>query len=185
MRYGHPIDSDIPESSDEAEFPPLPWGKEVTIRVRAQLPPAQPLAPLPADGGSPDPLSVPGSPATWTGPALGQAPPIDPDAAALVGYDSTNQTVDAPQEPDDPELMRLRGLSCCDEELHKTISWTTLKDYPTLIGISLPIKDWGGEDFREIQFWEDTIDPIQFLDTPVATYDWLMTRLRSRAANQN
>jgi hypothetical protein len=53
-----------------------------------------------------------------------------------------------------------------------------------LIGISLPVRNCGNEEFHEIQFWEDVIEPIQFAHTSVATYDWLMTRLRSRATNQ-
>jgi hypothetical protein len=81
-------------------------------------------------------------------------------------------------------VLRLRGLSCSDEDTHKLVSWATRKDYPTWIGISLPIKNWVGEDYHEIQFWEDTAEPIQFAHTAIGAYDWLMNRFRSRAANQ-
>jgi hypothetical protein len=184
MRFGHSVNTDIPEWGDEAEFPPTPWRDRVTIRVKSQIPPFQPLAPLPADGELPSSSSAPGLPAAWTGPALGQAPPISPDAAALAGYNSPNSKESAVQEPEDPELLRLRGLSCSDEDIHKLISWTTRKDYQTLIGISLPIKNWVGDEYHEIQFWEDTIDQIQFDHTAVGAYDWLVNRFRSRAANQ-
>jgi hypothetical protein len=74
MRFGHTVNSDIPEWGDEAEFPPAPWGVRVTIRVKSQAPPAQPLAPLPADDGSSSPLSAPGLPAVWTGPLWDKPP---------------------------------------------------------------------------------------------------------------
>jgi hypothetical protein len=70
MRYGHAANTDIPEDPNEAEFPPLPWGERVLIRVKSQASPVQPLAPLPADGQPPSPSSAPGLPANWTGPAL-------------------------------------------------------------------------------------------------------------------
>jgi hypothetical protein len=49
---------------------------------------------------------APGLPATWTGPALGQAPPISPDAAGLARYHSPYSTQAADQEPEDPAVMR-------------------------------------------------------------------------------
>jgi hypothetical protein len=78
--------------------------------------------------------------------------------------------------------MRLRGLSCSDEDIHKLISWTTRKDYPTWIGISLPIKDSVGTDYHEIQFWEDPAEPIQFAHAAPGVYDWLINGFRARSA---
>jgi hypothetical protein len=141
MRFCHSINSAIPESADKAKFPPIPWGDRVTIRVKSQASPDPPMAPLPADDGSQNPSSAPGSPSAWKGPALGQAPPISTEASSLAGYHSPYQTVAADQDPEDPELQRLRGISCTDADLHTLISWTTRKNYPTLIGISLPIKN--------------------------------------------
>jgi hypothetical protein len=184
MRFGHSVNTDIPEWGDEAEFPPTPWGDRVVIRVKSQIPPVQPLAPLLADGEPPSSSPAPGLSTTWTGPALGQAPPISPDAAALANYHSPYQMTAADQDPDDPDLMRLRGLSCSDEDIHTLISWTTRKDHPTWVGISLPIKNWAGEHFHEIQFWEDTIEPIQFAHTAIGVYDWLNTRMCERSGNE-
>jgi hypothetical protein len=84
MRYGHTVNANIPEDPNEAEFPPLPWGNEVTIRIKSHVVPQVPTAPLPADGSQGP--SAPGSPSGWRGPALGQAPAIDPAAAALSWY---------------------------------------------------------------------------------------------------
>jgi hypothetical protein len=124
--------------------------------------------------------SAPGLPAVWTGPALGQAPPIDPDAAALTGYDSSNQTTDAPQGPEDPEPLRLRGVARVDQEIHGLFSWTIRKNHPTYIGVSLPIRDPVGGDFHEIQFWEETVEPIQFDQNSKGVYGWLLTRMSER-----
>jgi hypothetical protein len=140
------------------------------------------MAPFPA-GGDPSGLpSAPGLPTTWTGLALGQAAPISPDAAALVGYVSPNQSRPADGDlEEDEELARLRGTARMDEEVGKLTAWTTRKDYPTLVGISLPIRDWVGEDYHEIQFWEETTKPIM-LEYPAAEmYDWLVNRLQGRA----
>jgi hypothetical protein len=71
MRFGHAVNTVIPEDPNEAEFPPLPWGDRVVIRVKSQALPNQPLAPLPAGGEPPSSLPAPGLPATWIGPALG------------------------------------------------------------------------------------------------------------------
>jgi hypothetical protein len=185
MRYGHSVNTIIPEDPDEAEFPPLPWGEQVTIRVKSQAPPAQPLAPSPAGDGSQDPPSAPGLPATRTGPALGQAPPISAEAAALANYHSPYQTRAADQEPEDPEITRLIGLSCTEEDVHSLISWTTRKDYTTWIGISLPIKDFVGIDYHEIQFWEDPAEPIQFTHTIAGVYEWLAHPMLERSGNAN
>jgi hypothetical protein len=180
MRCGHFISTGIPDDPNEAEFPPLPWGDRVLIRVKSQAPPVQPLAPLPADGESPSSSPAPGLPAIWTGPAFGQAPPISADAAALANYTSRYRTRAVDKDPDDPKLLRLRGVSCSDGDIHALNSWTTRKDHPTWIGISLPIKDWVGGDYHEIQVWEDPAEPIQIAHTAVGVYDWLTNRMRSR-----
>jgi hypothetical protein len=87
---------------------------------------------------------------------------------------------------EDPELFRLRGTSKADEEVHKLVSWTTRKDYNTLVGISLPIKDWAGEDHHAIQFWEETTEPIGAMDNPAADmYVWLVSRIRERSQTQS
>jgi hypothetical protein len=171
MRFGHTANTDIPEDPDEAEFPPLPWEERVVIRVKSQAPPAQPLAPLPADDDPQGSPSAPGLPATWTGPAFGQALPISADTVALTNYHSPYETRVADQEP--------------EEDVHSLISWTTRKDYPTWIGISLPIRDFVGTDYHEIQFWEDPAEPIQFPHTIQGVYDWLTARLRERSGNAN
>jgi hypothetical protein len=136
---------------------------------------------LPA-GGDPsgNPLA-PGSPATWTG--LGQASSISPDAAAIVGYVSPNQSRPADDAvEEDPEFSRLRGTVQADEEVGRLTASTTRKDYNTLARIALPIQDWVGEDYHYIQFWEEATDPIPVMEHPAADmYSWLVTRFRERA----
>jgi hypothetical protein len=84
MRYGHSVNSAIPEDVNEAEFPPTPWDDEVTIRIKSQRPPRAPPVQQ-SVGGAPLPPPVPG-PSKWRGPALGQAAPISTDAAGLADY---------------------------------------------------------------------------------------------------
>jgi hypothetical protein len=84
MQRGHSVNTAIPEDPAMAEFPDFPWGDEVTILIKSSADPSIPPAPTTVGG----PPST--SPSTWVGPALGSAPPIDPDAAALVGYSSLN-----------------------------------------------------------------------------------------------
>jgi hypothetical protein len=81
---------------------------------------------------------------------------------------------------EDPELSRLRGVARVNEGVHSLVSWTTRKDYPILIGISLPVKDWVGTDYHEIQFWEETVEPILCEHTPTDAYKWLVNRMRER-----
>jgi hypothetical protein len=158
MRYGHAVNSVIPEDPNEAEFPPEPWAKQVMIRVKSAPSPKALMAPLPAGGDPSQAPPAPGLPSTWTGPTFGQAPPIDEKASGLVTYVSPNQSRPADGElEEDEELARLRGTLKTDEEVGKITAWTTLKDYPTLIGICLPVRDWVGEDYHEIQFWEETL----------------------------
>jgi hypothetical protein len=68
-----------------------------------------------------------------------------------------------------------------DEEISKLTGWTTRKDYPTQVGISLPIRNWVGEDYHEIQFWEEATEPFVFEHPAAELYDWLVSRLRGRA----
>jgi hypothetical protein len=134
---------------------------------------------LPAGDGSCEPPPVPGSPSTWTGPALGQAPPISADAAALVGFHSQYDTI--PADPNEPEILRLRGISNSDEDVHALISRTTRKDYPTWIGISLSCRDAVGEDYHKIQFWEENTDANQFSQhNTIGAYVSLLTRMKER-----
>jgi hypothetical protein len=140
MEFGHRINSEIPESSSEAEFPPEPWPERVVIRTKSHAPPQIPAAPLPASGDSLSTAS--GVPLGWSGVALGQAQPINADASGLAGYTSPNQGQDGTQIgdlPPDPELLRVRGEAMRNEEVHKMVSWTTRKNYPIWVGISLPI----------------------------------------------
>jgi hypothetical protein len=159
MRHGHRINTEIPEDPDQAIFPNLPWPERVVIRIKSQAPPQIPAAPLPA-GGNPLPL-VSGSPSGWQGVALGQAQPISADASGLVGYNSPNQGQDGSKMgdlPPDPELLRFRGEDKKDEEVHSIISWTTRKSYPLWAGISLPARYKVGDEFHEMQLWEETPD---------------------------
>jgi hypothetical protein len=49
-----------------------------------------------------------------------------------------------------------------DQEVHLLLSWTTRKNYPTLIGISLPIQDPVGGDLHEVQLWEEAVEDLMF-----------------------
>jgi hypothetical protein len=58
------------------------------------------------------------------------------------GYKSPNESRAADGIlREDEELSRLRGTLKSDEEVFKLTAWTTRKDYPTNVGISLPIRD--------------------------------------------
>jgi hypothetical protein len=120
---------------------------------------------------------------TWTGPAPGQAHSISAEAAALVGYVSPYESRRADGElEEDAELSRIRGTAQADEEVGELTAWTTRKDYPTLVGIALPIQDWVGEDYHVVQFWEETVDPIPIMEHPANDmYAWLVGRFRERA----
>jgi hypothetical protein len=121
----------------------------------------------------------------WRGVALGQAQPISADASGLTDYQSQNQGTDGPKEetPPDPELLRVRGEEKKDEEVHMLISWTTRKDYPTVVGISLPIPVRVGEEFHEGQLWEEMADDMMIeAKHAERIYDWLIERLRGRSS---
>jgi hypothetical protein len=155
MRYGHTVNSDIPEDVAQAESPDEPWPERVVIRIKSLAPPQVPAALL-SVGGSPLP-SAPDSPLGWRGAPLGQAQQISADASGLIGYDSQNQGTENLQmeAPQDPELPRVRGESMINEEVHKLISWTTRKNYMPWVGISLPIQDPVGGEYHEGQLWEE------------------------------
>jgi hypothetical protein len=179
MRYGNSVNSDIPLDPDEAEFPPLPWADRVIIRTKSAAAPSVPPAPLPA-GGSPPP---PGSPRTWVDVNLGHSPPISDASSGMVGYKSTNDVraaTDGQEEAIPEELADFRGWTGKDEEVHKLVSWTTLKDYPTHIGISLEIEDRVGDGSHEIQFWERVLD-LPPIGSAAEMYNWLVETLRSRS----
>jgi hypothetical protein len=182
MRRGHEVNTSIPEYPAEAEFPDLPWGDEVAILIKSQSSSPAPSAPIPT-GGPPD---IP--PSTWIGPVLGTAPPIDPDAAALTTYVSPNTGQDGTtlgDLPPDPSLLQFRGMSGADEIVHKMISWTTRKDYPVLIGISLPIDDMSYDRAHEGQLWE-AVDTELIVGENHAefVYTWLKNRFASRSMHQ-
>jgi hypothetical protein len=183
MRYGHAINTDaIPEDPNEAEFPEEPLPQNIVIRVKSLTNPQMLPAPLSA-GGDPSCQSAPRASTTWTGPALGQAPPISAAAAGLTNYVSPNQVRHADGElQEDVELSRLRGTQQTDEEICKLIAWTTRKDYPTNVGISLPTRNWVGEDYHAIQFWEDVEEPIHTSEQHAAAmYAWICERLAGRS----
>jgi hypothetical protein len=112
----------------------------------------------------------------WSSIASGFVGPVNPNES---------RPVEGQKEEDDQqdtELARLRGMAMVNEEVDKLLGWTFRKDYPTLIGIALPIKDWAGEEFHEIQFWEETSEPFQVLQNPAAeVYDWLVERMREHS----
>jgi hypothetical protein len=116
---------------------------------------------------------------------LGQAQPISAGASGLVGYPSQYQGVDVPKGieeelPPDPERLRVRGEAERDEEVHRLISWTTRKNYPTFVGISLPIQDPVGGEFHEGQLWEDVLGDLIIEDKHVEQfYSYLSERLRA------
>jgi hypothetical protein len=128
MRYGHSVNTDIPEDPNEAEFPDEPWPEDVVIRIRSH--PGLPAltGPTSADGtGGTSPSSAPTS---WIGLALGTAPTISAAAAGLNDYGSFNRsrTVEGQaEEPPDEGLQQFRGLTQKDHLVHAIISWALSK----------------------------------------------------------
>jgi hypothetical protein len=188
-RYGNSVNSAIPADPNEAEFPPTPWPEEVVIRIKSHPPMPDPPTPALVGGA---PLALPPlDPTVWHGPALGQAQPISADAASLVNYQSANsiRTVDVQEEdPTDPQLLALRGESEGDQLVHQMISWTTRKDYPLMIGISLPISDMSETGAHEGQLWEQaSADAEQWLianNHMDHVYAWLLDKLTSRSSQR-
>jgi hypothetical protein len=161
MRYGHSVNSDIPEDPEEADFPDEPWPEDVVIRIKSHPGPQASTGPVSVDGAGTLPPS--GAPSSWIGPALGSAPMISPAAAGLEGYGSFNRsrTVEGQtEEPPDEGMQQCRGLSQKDHLVHAMISWTTLESYPLRVGVSLPVPNPVLEDgevvFHEAQLWEET-----------------------------
>jgi hypothetical protein len=60
-------------------------------------------------------------------------------------------------------------------------SWTTRKNYPTVIGISLPTPDPVGGEFHECQLWEEAGDLFDEERNAEITYTWMIERLRGRS----
>jgi hypothetical protein len=183
MRYGHSVNTDIPEDPNEAEFPPTPWPDEVTMRIKAQAAPQVPAAQLLVGGALA--LPAPGSPPGWTGPALGQALPISAAASGLVDYSSpySARTVEGQQDdPPDEELQRFRRLSNKAEAVHAMVSWTTLESFPLKIGISLPIQNPDGGESHEGQLWEETEEQWIIEENHADfVYSWLSNRFVARS----
>jgi hypothetical protein len=191
MRYGHTVNSAIPEDPNEAEFPDEPWPDDVMIRIKSH--PSLQVPPTALFAGDPSQASPPSGPPTgWQGPALGQAQPISADAAGLVDYTSANvtRTVEGQQEePPDEELQAFRGESKKDHLIHAMISWATLESYPLRIGVSLPVVNPALEDgeavFHEAQLWEETEEQwiIEEKDAEYV-YSWLSERFKARSSTK-
>jgi hypothetical protein len=188
MSHGHSIDATIPEDVNQAIFPDFPWPDRVVIRIKSQAPPQVPAAPLPTSGARA--LLAPGSPTGWKGAALGQAQPISADASGLADYISPNQGQGSPagDDPSDPALLALRGETEAkkNEDIHAMISWTTRKAYPLMVCIGLPAKYQVGEEFHEIQFWEEATEDLmaEFNVQASEVYKWLITRMAGRTVMQ-
>jgi hypothetical protein len=119
---------------------------------------------------------------------LGQAPSISADAAALVNYSSPNTGQDGTTTgdlPPDPDLQVFRGLSEIDATVHKMIGWTTRKDYPLMVGISLRIEDLSFDRGHEAQLWEEVGTDLTISENHATVlYAWLIERFRSRSIAQ-
>jgi hypothetical protein len=173
MTRGHRLNTAIPDLASQAEFPLEPWGHEVLVRIKSMSvsPPEAPILVTP-------------SPRTWADVTLGAAPVIDQTDSGPVGYTSPNTGQEQSQTPPDQdaidELARLRRPSEKDEAVHKLISWTTRKDYPTHIGISLEIQDPVGENTHKIQYWEET-KWLPFVSTAEELCNWFAEIIRGRS----
>jgi hypothetical protein len=190
MRYGHTVNSSIPENPDEAEFLDEPWPQEVTIRIKSHPGPQPTTAPVSADGSSPMAM---GPPATWMGTAPGLAPPISQAASGLQNYSSPNdkiRTVEGQEdEPPEENLQQLRGVAKKDDLIHSIISWATLESYPLRIGVSLPVVNPvmvdGEEVLHEAQLWEETEEQWIVTENHAAfVYGWLAQRFASRSSTR-
>jgi hypothetical protein len=79
--------------------------------------------------------------------------------------------------------LRVRGEEKKDEEVHRIISWTTKKSCPLWAGISLPARYKVGDEFHEMQLWEETPYDIIIVERHAeVVYNWLMARLRGRSS---
>jgi hypothetical protein len=95
MRYGHTLNTPIPESEDEAEFPPEKWAEEVTIRIRS-ADTSLSMNPIPVGG----PL-----PRTWADVPICHARNIGQAAGDLEGYNSPNGDQVRDQSRPDPAAI--------------------------------------------------------------------------------
>jgi hypothetical protein len=177
MRDGNSLNSDIPADPNEAEFPPEQWPQRIVTRIKAAPTPNVPLAPLPAG----DPSLAPGLPKTWADVDPGNPRSISSTSAGLVDYETAHEVRPADDGiPIDESLAAYRGLTQKDEAVHKLISWTTRKDYPTHIGISLEIPDWVGSETHEIQFWEHARS-VPWIGSARELYMWFAKTLTNRS----
>jgi hypothetical protein len=65
------------------------------------------------------------------------------------------------------------------------ISWTTRKDYPLLVGVSLPVADRSFDQAHEVQLWEETDENWIIEDHHAAkAFQWLTNRFASRSLHQ-
>jgi hypothetical protein len=137
-RYGNSLNSDIPADPNEAEFPPEQWPQRVIIRIKE----APPLNPTPNPCLAGDRSAPSTAPRTWADVDQRNPRPIGDASASLTWYRTSDEVRPADEGiPIDASLAELRGWTQKDEAVHKLISWTTRRDYPTHIGISLEIPD--------------------------------------------
>jgi hypothetical protein len=64
MRYGHAVNSSIPEDPIEEQFPPAPWSDRVIIKIKSSAAARVLAAPLPAGGDPQKSPPAPGLPST-------------------------------------------------------------------------------------------------------------------------
>jgi hypothetical protein len=141
MRYVNSLNLSIPTDTNEAEFrQEFRWPYRVVIRVKSAPAPNMPAAPLPANG----PPSAPSLPKTWADVDPRNSASISAAASGLEGQRYLNAGTSVDDDPDQTgeEIAILRGAKR-DEAVHKLISWTTFKDYPTHVGISLSRAETG------------------------------------------
>jgi hypothetical protein len=79
----------------------------------------------------------------------------------------------------------MRGESNEDEIVHLMIGWTTRKDYPLMVEISLPIEDRSYDGAHEAQLWEETEENwIVTANHASTTYPLLKDRFVSRSTQR-
>jgi hypothetical protein len=96
------------------------------------------------------------------------------------------RTVEGQQgDPPDPDLLNIRGISQVDEDVHSMISWTTRKDYPLMVGISLPIADQSFNGAHAPLLWEETGEELVITKNHAATlFTWLQKRFTNRSTHR-
>jgi hypothetical protein len=81
-------------------------------------------------------------------------------------------------------MQVFRGLSEVDAAVHKMISWTTRKNYPLMMGISLPIEDESMQRSHEAQLWEQVIDDAIIEENHAGMmFRWLLQKLIYRSGS--